>query len=335
MKAITILPELRGVGGPDSFQRRFVRALSSRGVQVTHDLKNTGGAPILLINGIRNVSALRAAKRSGSWVVQRLGIPNFHRLRTAGIKVWIWAVLRNWLVSHIRRRYADVVIYQTRRASRIWNQMYGRIHAKETVIFNGIDLSDYSPFGRTSCASSRLALISVEGRQGIDPHMTLVRLSAALHHAGLDFEIDVFGKADNPAIKVFKQCSQLHYRGIVASANLPIVYRDHDCYVFTDHVTGACPNSLIEALACGVPVCGVPSEVLGELVSSEAQLILQSLVDGVGSLPKLSDRELAWFHKLMTSPEATRAAARRVACENYDLEVMTTRYLDALSTSDL
>jgi glycosyltransferase involved in cell wall biosynthesis len=119
------------------------------------------------------------------------------------------------------------------------------------------------------------------------------------------------------------------WAGVQPRQNIPQI--DRSAHVlFSADLNAACPNSVIEALACGLPVVSYATGSLPELIESDAGLVVPW-----GSnfwkleppdLPGLADAAQRIFNDQATF----RQAARKRAEAAFGLERMVDRYLEAL-----
>jgi glycosyltransferase involved in cell wall biosynthesis len=118
--------------------------------------------------------------------------------------------------------------------------------------------------------------------------------------------------------------------GTVPNGELPYHYRGADLFVSTD-VIAACPNSVIEALACGVPVLGFEAGVLPEMLDADSGLCVPYGADPwQWHPPKNTAGLVAAARQILADPLRFRRGARRLAEERYDLDQMVDRYLAVL-----
>lgn len=113
MTKICITPFVQGTGGMASFRLKFEQGLTSRGIDVTHDLNESADA-VLVIAGTRNLAGLWRARRRGIRIVQRLdGVNWVQRVKWSGVKYTVRAEYGNLMLAFIRNNFADHVIYQS------------------------------------------------------------------------------------------------------------------------------------------------------------------------------------------------------------------------------
>jgi glycosyltransferase involved in cell wall biosynthesis len=272
---ICIVPRVHGVGGMVSFLHKFSESLAARGVGVTFDLQDEPYSAILVIGGTRQLTALLRARAR---VVQRLdGINWIHRKKPVSLKHSLRSAYGNFILSVIRRFVADRIVYQSAFSRDWWNDWYGRLKTPSSVVHNGVDLDAYQPT-RARTANPRHRLLVVEGSMGGGYEGGLanaVRLAEAA--AGLlsnPLELMVVGEVSE-SLRVAWQARSavpILWQGPVARERIPHLMNEADA-LFSADVHPACPNSVIEALACGLPVVAYDTGSLKELVADSAGVV--------------------------------------------------------------
>jgi len=254
-----------------SFREKFEAGLSRRGIAVTHNADDRCDA-ILVIGGTRNLVPLWRARRRGVRVVQRLdGINWIQRRRHTGPRHYLRAEYRNLILALIRSRIATAVLYQSEFTRRWWNDWYGKQGSPWCVVHNGVDLAVYQAHGAGEIPVNGCRLLVVEGSLGGGYDMGLdnaVRLGGILSEQhSLGAQVVVVGKI-TPRHKAAVQSRArvpIVFAGALARERIPEINRSAHL-LFSADLNPACPNSVIEALACGTPVVGFDTGALRELV---------------------------------------------------------------------
>jgi len=257
-----------------SFRLKFEAGLHARGIDVTHDLSQPADS-VLLISGTRNLIPLWKAGQRGARIAQRLdGINWVHRKRNTGLKHYLRAEYGNFILSFIRKHIAAKIIYQSQFSKNWWEDWYGIPRASSTVIHNGVDLNVYSPQTINSIYPPYKLLI-VEGNlgggydMGLDNAVQLAETLNAKHN--LPIELIVVGKisAEHKSQVQSRARVPINWLGAVARERIPEI--DRSAHVlFSADLNAACPNSVIEALACGLPVVAFDTGALNELVLNDS-----------------------------------------------------------------
>ncbi|TES88650.1 MAG: glycosyltransferase [Desulfobacteraceae bacterium] len=325
--------KIRGVGGPASFQRKLVTAFQCRGISVGFAPKGyTHYRAALVINATRHSAMLLKAKVMGTRILQRLGSPfpsNSHQAIPVAQRMRLWLGDQN--VALTRRYLADRIVYQSFFVKECWEKKHGRVNKPSKVIYNGVDLSLFSPDGPKYDSSADICIISVEGTQIYPEHSPAFLVAQEIKNQGLDVELLLFGSPWADSAARYASYPFINFMGPVANDELPYYYRGASIYVLNDIINAGCPNSVIEALACGVPVIGYTPGVLPEMLTPEAGKCVPALGDPwkgepPGNIQALADAAM----KIIENNWEFRRGARQLAEERYGLEHMVDHYIKVL-----
>lgn len=347
LQKVCLVPRMSGVGGMVSFQRRLALGLHSLGIQVAYDLTDDACDVVLVVGGTRHLAQLWRARKHGALIVQRLdGMNWLHRRLKTGLTHYLRAEYGNLLLTIIRQRIADVIVYQSAFAQKWWERVHGPAPVLSRVVYNGVDLSHYTPDGAHTRPGDCYRVLLVEGSLmggyeiGLEVAVALVeRLSAILSHAqsrsehGMSpIELMVVGRVAEQTRKHWEQRSSIPIRwaGLVPGDQIPQVDRSAHLLYSAD-VNAACPNSVIEALACGLPVLAYDTGALPEMISGGAGKVVPYGGDpwklDSPDLPALAEAA----REILQNQDAYRRAARLRAEQVFSLEQMVQGYLDALT----
>lgn len=330
---ICIIPHNLGLGGPASFQGGLVSALQKRGVNISFDPLEPGISAILVFGAAQNTAGIILAQRAGVRVVQRLNGMNWvHRRRFTGVKHFIKAEYGNYKLRAFRQR-ADRVIYQSAFARAWWEKENGTLEKPQFVIHNGVDLKIFSP-DPVNLPDDRYRVLMVEGHHGggydqgvITAAKLTQQISAVAKRA---CELIVVGDVPTHLrAKVEDSGVTVIWKGVVKHAEIPVINRSAHLF-YSGDINAACPNAVIEALACGVPVIAYDTGALPELVSAEAGRIAAY----GGDVWKLEPPDInmltdaAW--QVLQNRQEFSHGARMRAEANFDIELITEKYLEVL-----
>ncbi len=273
MSTICIVPRVEGRGGVTSFRLKFENGVRARGVDVTYDLAEPAEA-VLVLAGTRHLLALRRARRRGLRIVQRLdGLNWVHRARWAGLRYTVRAMYGNANLAFIRSRLADHIIYQSQFVKHWWEEWYRPLFTPYSVILNGVDLSRYTPQGLHERPTSHYRLLVVEGSLAGAQNTGLVhaaQLAGALSRK-FKIELTVVGHLDERSKHMLRDQTafRIRFMDTITREQIPWMMRSSHL-LFSAEVNPPCPNSVIEAMACGLPVVGFYTGSLPELVQEDA-----------------------------------------------------------------
>ena len=335
MTRIGIVPRVHGVGGMVSFRDKLTLGLQKRGVEVSDDPDDDCDA-LLVIAGTRDLGQLRRARKQGVRVVHRLdGINWLHRKHRTPARLYLTSEMKNLLLAFIRRFYADRVVYQSEFIRCWWEDWYGRTRVPNRVIYNGIDLERYSPSGPGERTKDLIRIMVVEGSL---THGQEVGLSWAVALAEklkeiqpLPVELVVAAEVAESQKEHWKAHRRVlvNFLGIVPAERIPELDRSAHFY-YSAEINPPCPNSVIEAMACGLPVAGFEMGSLSELVTPEAGIVVPYRGDPWKlETPDIAGLASAVVQMLAELPRY-QTGARARAESAFGLDSMVDKYLEVL-----
>jgi glycosyltransferase involved in cell wall biosynthesis len=274
MPRICLIPKASATGGVTSFQARLAQGLARRGIDVCHSLAETPYEAVLLTGGVRDLAGLLRARRAGLRLVQRLdGINWLHRRLPTGARHFLRAEYGNRLLAFLRSRLVTHIVYQSEFVRGWWQERFGRDRVPSTVIYNGVDLTVYSPEGPADRPTDRFRLLLVEGslQGGYETGLQAAVGLAGLLSRNFPLELMVAGALPESRRQAIERESRIPIRwaGLVPRDQVPALDRSAHLLYSAD-INAACPNSVIEALACGLPVLGFATGALPELVAGDS-----------------------------------------------------------------
>ena len=333
MPRICIFPRVEGLGGVTSFRLKFESGLRARNVDVTHDLNQPADA-ILVLAGTKNLPRLRRARSKGRLIVQRLdGLNWVHRMRWAGLRYTLRAIYGNWNLSFIRKHLAHKVIYQSQFVRGWWENWYGAMNLPSSVILNGVDLNQYSPNGAHERPTDFYRLLVVEGSLagGLDSGLFYAVDLAQQLSKKHKIELVIVGRADVTTKKKLQEQKDFQLRFINSMPREEIPFLERSSHLlFSAEVNPPCPNSVIEALACGLPVVGFDTGSLAELARGDAGRLVSHGANPWKlerpDIPSLAEAA----EEVLRDNERFRTSARAGAEAVLGLDTMVDEYLKVL-----
>jgi len=333
MPRICIVPRVEGLGGVTSFRLKFEQGLRARGEDVTYSLNDHSDA-VLVLAGTKNFRPLWIARDRGQHIVQRLdGINWVHRVRWAGLRYTLRAIYGNGNLSIIRSNIANHVIYQSQFIKRWWEDWYKPALVPSSVILNGVDLNQYSPNEAHERPTDFYRLLVVEGSlaggldSGLFYAVDLARQLSKKHK----IELVIVGRVDAHTKRKLQEQKYFRIRFIDSIPREEIPFLERSSHLlFSAEVNPPCPNSVIEALACGLPVIGFDTGSLSELVQGDAGRLVRYGADPwkleQPDIPALANAA----EEILRNNEHFRKSARERAESVFGLDTMVDEYLKVL-----
>ncbi len=333
MTCICITPRAQS-GGVASFRMKFEEGLRKRRIDVTYDPRQAADA-ILVLGGTRSLLPLWRAKQRGVRLVQRLdGINWVQRARWSGLTYTLRAEYGNVLLAFIRKHLAERVIYQSQFIRRWWEAWYGGVDAPGQVIWNGVDLETYAPRGQNSIPPQppyRLLVVEGSLAGGLDTGLRAAFQLAETLSASMPVELLVAGKVDERLVGRLTKGGGFALRllGLLPREDIPASMRSAHL-LFSAEINPPCPNSVIEALACGLPVIGFETGALRELVGDQAGRLVAYGGDEWKLTPPDVSALVEAAKEVLQAQAQFRAAARARAESVFGLDKMVEAYLEVL-----
>ena len=329
---IGIIPNVQGLGGPASFNNKLATILEKRGVRVTYDLRDPELSAVLVIGGSRHLEQLRQVKQRGIRIVQRLNGMNWiHRKQFHGVRHYFRSEVNNWLLQTIRSRFADHIVYQSVFSRDWWERIYGKVNRS-----CGVDLAVYHPATGKAERSGELRVVVVEGNIKNGSELALANVLDALElyrkRSAEKPQVTIVGAVAEPVRLKLQQDRQilLNWAGVLNASAIIRLEQEQDLF-FSAEVNPACPNSVIEALACGLPVAGFDSGALHELVDAESGMIVPYGTDIWKLQPAIPEPMVEAIIKQRQRLPVMGRNARQRAEALYGLDAMADAYMDALT----
>ena len=214
---------------------------------------------------------------------------------------------------------ADYVFWQSQFCRNSADKFLGARSGPGEVLFNAVDTANFSP--RTSTSPRSPYRFLTTGK--IDGHLfyrlaATLRGLAAAREAGLSCSLTIAGwrstdatRATTTLIDDLELAAHVELVGAYTQDAAPKLYRNADAYITMKH-NDPCPNAVIEALACGLPVVYSATGGVPELVGEEA---------GV-SLPC----DPSWERPHWPEPEAIAGAMTTVAANHSIMSVAARKH---------
>lgn len=237
--------------GPYIFLERLISYLKGAGVEVVRNAGRFHHLHFINISG--------SGRRADQWKAKKV-------LRMDGIYHDLDSAKRN---EGIRDTYHNVdgVIFQCDFAREMAYKHFGKpAKAKyEGIIYNGVDNS-FTPNGEAQDFGFDHTII-VSGKWTWPSKRLPDMIECFMKMDRQDLGLVVLGEVEEKV-----QHPRIRYCGFVAPKELPSYYRGADIMLHLAY-TDWCPNAVVEALACGVPVITTHNGGVPELIQGSGIII--------------------------------------------------------------
>jgi glycosyltransferase involved in cell wall biosynthesis len=221
---------------------------------------------------------------------------------------------------------ADHVFYQSEFCRRCAEQFLGPRGRTMDILYNAVDTQHFTP--RAAPDPEPRFQFLVTGKFGPSTAYRLassVEGLAAARAGGLDIRLRIAGATD-PAVEAAVRAhvtrlgleAAVDLTGPYSGAQAPGIYRSADAYLMLKY-NDPCPNTVLEAMACGLPVLYSESGGVPELVGPEAGFGLPMPQTFEEDLTPSSEAIAEGMAHVVRHREPMAASARRRAVERFDL----------------
>lgn len=324
--------KVSATGGTSTFARKFKQGLEERGHQVFFDFPKNYDILFLIIQC--NPLYLIHAKLHQKKIIHRLD------------GVYYWSVakwkypLLNLPPKLIHNYFSDTTIYQSQYSKYCVDKFFGRSHrSQHDIIYNGVDTNLFSPVGEIVAGlrdnADQKIFITVSKFRRKDQILPILKSLEIYQNKYSDnFKLIIIGDFSRQVAQVpdqYCQFKHLVFLGQIPNQDLPRYERSADVFLFT-HLNPPCPNNIIEAMACGLPICGVADGAMKEITIDGRN---SQLVDATGDAfwqPRFYDHEKFAdnLNTLLQNPMSYSKNSRQIAQQRFSLESMIDKYLQAM-----
>ncbi|MDI1345178.1 MAG: glycosyltransferase family 4 protein [Pseudolabrys sp.] len=228
---------------------------------------------------------------------------------------------------------ADHVFYQSEFCRFCAEKFLGRRSGLSEILFNGVDTDHFVPANNEPKPGPFTFLAT--GKFGAS---TAYRLSssiaglAAARAGGLDVRLTIAGPIE-PAVevkaRVLTEALGLNefvaFLGPYTGAQAPAIYQAADAYLMTKH-NDPCPNAVLEALACGLPILYSASGGVPEQVGPDAGFGLPVPFTFETDVAPEPNAIAAGMVHVIRQRDTMATAARARAVERFDLSLWFARH---------
>lgn len=321
---------VKDIGGTSIFIKKFQEGMQARGHEVFFKYRPDYDYIFAIV--VCFPQYLIQAKLKEKKIIQRLDGMFYYSVSG-------WNYLRlNFSAWIIRKFFSDYTIYQSHYSKYCAEKFLGkRKKEKYSLIYNGTDINKFSPEGENlkntlkDNPDQQLLITASQFRREdqIVPIIDAMYQYKKKYTKNFKFIIvgEFTGKIKNLPDK-YKSAPFLEFVGKIKNENLPSYLRSADCFLIT-HLNPPCPNNVIEAMACGLPICGVNDGAMSELTEQgKNSLLIPTRGDAFWKMRILDTEKFADnLAKIIKNKETYSKNSRETAVKRFDLDIMIDKYI--------
>lgn len=257
------------IGGPSTFMKNLKSYLDRVAFPYSESLKDNRQLffPIAF-----DEKVIRKIKKRNGFVIQRLdGIyyPSKHGEKFEKL---------NAPIRKIYQQYTDFVVFQSEYSKAQCFHMFGeKPEDQYELIVNGVDKNIFFADPEKDTIQGKVKFVTTGNFRNIDMIGPVVQALDSLKKE-LDFELTVVGPIPNKSLEPFFQRPYINYLGSKDLQEIAAILRQQHIYLYS-HLNPPCPNSVLEAISCGLPVVGFDSGSMAELLFFSRDLLAEVSAD--------------------------------------------------------
>lgn len=303
---ITFYKELKLVGGPSSFQKKFIHWLKIN--EIGYDFLNINNffkKKILIINsGTFNFPLLILSILFKTKLVQRLD--GFYDFSDIGRKTKsLRCLVINISMQIIRKYLADYIVYQSLTSKKLWDKTFKKVKTNYSIIHN--PSFDVVLRRKKNLKSVKLFdIVIVEGNienNFFNEKILYLISKASIKNINIR-KIYIFGNINNSLKKKLSKNKIYIFKNTVGHKELKKFYKRKNIIFFGIEYNPCCSNSIIEANSYGVPSITLNTGSYKELIKNSGIQINFTRIDSKNlhkkfskSLSKIT-KNYAYYSKL-------------------------------------
>lgn len=260
---------VKDIGGPSTFMINLKGFLTSKSFKFQSDPRRISATNGIFFSITYDKFILSYFKKNNLPIIQRLdGVyyPQKHGSKYTHL---------NKDIKDIYINYSTYVIFQSEYCKRQCFKILGILpQDKYSIIYNGTNKKIFYPgeYEEKLNRNEKIKLITTGNFRNLDMIEPIILALDNLVNK-YEFELTIIGPViNNEIIKLIKNKNYIRYIKKLNLKKIAIYLRESDIFIYS-HLNPPCPNSVIEAISCGIPVISFNSGSIPELLSFSKDLI--------------------------------------------------------------
>ncbi|MCG8569104.1 MAG: glycosyltransferase family 4 protein, partial [Spirochaetes bacterium] len=258
------------VGGPATFMNNLKYFMDTHNL---HYSETCHKADAIFFPITYNLKTLNKLKKKYKQIIQRLdGVyyPSKHGEKYIEL---------NSEIKKIYLDYATHIIFQSEYSKKQCFELFGLKNQDEyTIIYNGVNKKIFFPNPQENLRKNKKVKFVTTGNfRNIDMIEPIVKALDELNN-DFEFELNVVGPITKKSLESYFQRGYIHLLGTKTLTQIAEILRENHIFLYS-HLNPPCPNSVLEAVSCGLPVVGFDSGSMKELLSFSDELLASVSTD--------------------------------------------------------
>lgn len=241
------------IGGPGTFMKNLKFFLDRNNFLYDSSFKSDG----IFFPISYNVKTLKLIKKEKGKIIQRLdGIyyPSKHGKKYVKI---------NKNIKAIYLKYSDYIIFQSEYSKKQCFELFGEKDAiNYSLIINGVNKKIFFSSKNTK-QDDQIQFITTGNFRNLDMLEPVIFSLDSLKEK-FDFKLHVVGSIVNNLLKPLLNRDYVVEHGLKNMEEISSLLQVSDIFIYS-HLNPPCPNSVVEAISCGLPIVGFNSGAMSEL----------------------------------------------------------------------
>lgn len=254
------------IGGPSTFLRNLKNYLDKIGYLYVDDERYFKKADKIFFPVSFNRRILKYFKNKNFPIIQRLdGVyyPSKHGKLYKKL---------NKEMELDYNSFSSFVIFQSNYSKVCCFEMFGKKEeGNYEIILNGTNKNVFSP-GKKVFNANEVIFVTTGVFRSLDMIEPSIIALEKLKENKLKFKYKIIGSITNKEILKYLEKDFIEYIGILSEEKIAQELQSSDIFLYTQ-LNPPCPNSIIEALSCGLPVVGFNGGAMNELLDFQKELL--------------------------------------------------------------
>jgi len=298
------------VGGPATFLKNLKTYFDRVGFQYASDISK---ASVILFPISYDLRKLKKFKKRGGRICQRLdGIYYPEKQGDDYIR-------RNQKIQTIYSELADHIVFQSEYSRAQCFDMFGPIpESAYSIITNGVNTEVFYPDVDRTFDRTDVHFCTTGNFRNADMLVPVIQALDSIRN-DIDFVLHIVGPIRNEDCAAVMSREYIVHHDRCSMDEVSDVLRKSDIFIYS-HLNPPCPNSILEAVASGLPVVGYMSGSMEELLPFSTVL----LADAGGKLYNTIEH----FKPALLAEKLVYAIEHFDACRRISLEASTAYSMD-------